>query len=815
MNDLIENTPFRKIAIITFQGVSKKLLYHYDLLYVMRGAIRIRTENGNFFLDEQDVILLDPHENYTVYSSNDNLVLSVIIDNSMFGLGKSVHIGKFVCNSSVDEHRHYNDLRRMLSQIASVYFNKKDINHLHLAALGYQLLYYLNLVHYEENLPFTTLSPDNKYSERMNLILTYIHQNYQEQISLQQLADYSHLSPSYLSKFFKKNMQTNFNQYLNHVRMQHALDDLMHTDNSIMVIAQDNGFPNISSFNKLFKEEYHTTPNRYRTELSGATSADFSDQSDVVEYRQPSDLLPILNLAQSEEEDFSLSDIHLPGIQSVTVQDDSGSHKIRPLWNSMLNLASADRVIYYNLEKVMYKALEDTSFRYGRIYHALSERFMPPNPNGGYEHFNLSIAVEMILTAKMCPYIELSNDVDFLRQSKPGSLENCTVSLEEYLAKVEDFLRYIITIFETREAERWIFEISWYCYYPNRAWENPKAYARRYRETCRLIKSYLPNALVGGIGFFTPVPTPLLEDLLKAMEEQQADIDFVSFAVFPYEYTHAWGAPGNPDPPKLFYSSDEHYALHKIQEYKNLLRHFAGYRDVSIHISALATSMHQSKVLNDSCFQASFLAQSTMDLLEKVDIIGYFQMADITFASSADTDRLLNGCNGLLNVFGIRKPGLVAISLFNDIGQNLLERGENYILTRGYQSNTYCLVVCNHIHPSDEFCMNPMQDPPLPETYSAFRPPRTLSFNFTLEFLKEGSYSIVGFHVNKEQGSLLDEWQKIDYWSRPDRNEIEYLKHIIYPKRTLLRRTAGENGLTIPFQLAPHEVAVFTIAKNL
>lgn len=87
MSDFIKNTLFRKIAMITFKSVSSTMMYLYDLFYVLKGAIRIQTESGNLFLDEQDVILLNPHETYSVYGSNDNLVLSVIIDNAAFGKG--------------------------------------------------------------------------------------------------------------------------------------------------------------------------------------------------------------------------------------------------------------------------------------------------------------------------------------------------------------------------------------------------------------------------------------------------------------------------------------------------------------------------------------------------------------------------------------------------------------------------------------------------------------------------------------------------------------------------------------------------------
>lgn len=41
----------------------------------------------------------------------------------------------------------------------------------------------------------------------------------------------------------------------------------MNTDYSILTIAEDNGFANVKSLNKLFKETYGMTPNAYRKNI--------------------------------------------------------------------------------------------------------------------------------------------------------------------------------------------------------------------------------------------------------------------------------------------------------------------------------------------------------------------------------------------------------------------------------------------------------------------------------------------------------------------------------------------------------------------
>ena len=82
-------------------------------------------------------------------------------------------------------------------------------------------------------------------------------------ISLNDLASEFHLSNAYLSRYLKKQLGTNFIDYLNSVRLHHALEELLYTDATITRAALDNGFANTAVFNKLFKASYNTTPSEY------------------------------------------------------------------------------------------------------------------------------------------------------------------------------------------------------------------------------------------------------------------------------------------------------------------------------------------------------------------------------------------------------------------------------------------------------------------------------------------------------------------------------------------------------------------------
>ena len=101
-------------------------------------------------------------------------------------------------------------------------------------------------------------------SELITSIMEYIDYNYFKPITLDEIATYTSYNKSYLSTLFKKKIGITIFEYLKNIRLEHCLKELKTTDKNIVDIALNNGFANIQSFNKVFKEVYHQTPLQYK-----------------------------------------------------------------------------------------------------------------------------------------------------------------------------------------------------------------------------------------------------------------------------------------------------------------------------------------------------------------------------------------------------------------------------------------------------------------------------------------------------------------------------------------------------------------------
>lgn len=100
------------------------------------------------------------------------------------------------------------------------------------------------------------------------MVLAYIHDHYQEDLSLNKMTSIFYVSKEHFSRQFHHYVGKSFKEYLMSYRLYKAYDDVISTSKTIQEIAYDHGFLNVKSFIKLFKETYHSTPFQYRKKIS-------------------------------------------------------------------------------------------------------------------------------------------------------------------------------------------------------------------------------------------------------------------------------------------------------------------------------------------------------------------------------------------------------------------------------------------------------------------------------------------------------------------------------------------------------------------
>ncbi len=277
----------------------------------------------NYYQEKIETNSLIPAKIYFGYGSDDtahyplhwhsNLEFDLVIDGIIRGLinGKSVevHPGEFFFVNSGELHETYSDdigklntvtlllsynlLKEYCENIDSYYFdfsdNKKAQMKVKQLIIECAYLYEQKEEFYELEISIVlrricsillndcrkerqTKSYERYESKSMINIkkaIGFMEENYETNFTLEDIALEIGMSPTYFSRFFKKNTGETFYAYLNKIRLYNAHRELMNSDLSITEIALNNGFANVKSFIEAFKSAYKTTPSKYKKSVKG------------------------------------------------------------------------------------------------------------------------------------------------------------------------------------------------------------------------------------------------------------------------------------------------------------------------------------------------------------------------------------------------------------------------------------------------------------------------------------------------------------------------------------------------------------------
>ncbi|GAA0836735.1 MULTISPECIES: helix-turn-helix domain-containing protein [Marinomonas] len=110
------------------------------------------------------------------------------------------------------------------------------------------------------------LKSNEALQRKINTVVDYVSQNYNQDISLSNAANLINMSDSHFSRFFRKATGNRFIEFVNRVRISRACNLLTETDQQIANICFQVGFNNVANFNRRFHELKGVTPRDFRSQ---------------------------------------------------------------------------------------------------------------------------------------------------------------------------------------------------------------------------------------------------------------------------------------------------------------------------------------------------------------------------------------------------------------------------------------------------------------------------------------------------------------------------------------------------------------------
>ncbi len=93
----------------------------------------------------------------------------------------------------------------------------------------------------------------------------YISENFSDcELSVEQVCSHLHVSSTYFSSLFKKEVGMSFVNYLTHVRLEEGIKLLNSTDDKAYMIALKVGYSQANYFSYVFRKKYGVAPSKYR-----------------------------------------------------------------------------------------------------------------------------------------------------------------------------------------------------------------------------------------------------------------------------------------------------------------------------------------------------------------------------------------------------------------------------------------------------------------------------------------------------------------------------------------------------------------------
>lgn len=788
-----------------------------ELLFVVKGSVRLYAQQSDAVLKTGQMIYIDSGEMHTLEPTDeDNLLVEMQLDSSALSPSRnrtqlSFHREQFLEEMSRDAL----DLREMNRMMALVVYeyDKRPKGYAQ-QIIGYVnmmlawLIRYGFLVEGEES-----NQPNDLFYHRINAILRYMDEHYDEHLTLQEIAKHEHISYYYLSSKFTHTTGMTFREHLTRIRLQKSIAELQSTRDSLEMIAAACGFNSARSYSTLFARQYGCSPAAYReaywknkpltTAAAGGESADYE-----VIYALLNDSVQTAATLPFWQEKREL------------IIDASGRNgTLNHCWAVTATCSRAADLLRSDIQSIVRRARQDIGFRYLRFHGLFSDDMMICNRDGeGKLRFNwiyVNQIFDFLVGIGLHPFLELS----FMPQelaSGPDTIfwyqANITPprDMGEWAELVYRLIRHCVERYGNQEVNQWKVEVWSQPDYQGYFWTGTmEDYFALYRASAEAVKRACPEIQVGGPGI-TSIEyekSDWISRFTAYCREQRVPLDFITFHV--YTDRRAYSSRGGEMVPRwqpnarLLREMEKDVIRTHIASSHGAVRHF--------HVTEWNLSARYVFCVRDTAFMAPYVIHTLLTCDELVDSMAFWTLSDLLYEIKTPVTGFHGGM-GLFHSPGIPKPSYLALTLMSKLGDQVVAKGDGWIITRQgelIQILLYHLVFLDQLAQqatdfTSEFTGN---------VYALFEEKPMIHYAITMKNVKN-SYRLNRYEINRKNGSAYDTWSAMGAVKDLRKEEISYLVASSVPKISSGEVTANEGKIHIDAILPPHGCQLIILEPN-
>lgn len=799
--------------------------YHYhkeiELIFVLKGSLSYFVNGQKYKLSEHDLFWVNSLDMHSVFSEAEESILLTLHLNQIFFDSYYENFSNcyYKYNDSINDRTNplYNSISSNLAKIM-LSMIKLDSDY-KLKSINYIIEIILVLLNNFKDENTQNLNSSLYKQNRLADILKFIEKNYSKELTLSSLSEEMHISPQYISKFFKDNLGIGFVDYINKLRITKSLNDLMENDKSILDIALEHGFNDHKAYNRAFKKEFNMTATEYKKENKiirsnkDAPNSYFSDSNSKGYFKY---LFEFINKEKNIADTTSSSSIQT----NINIYlNKSYFNKLSKYWNKITSIGRASLCLRHEVRRQIELAQEDIGYEFIRFHGIFSDEMMvykeDNNGNPIYNWVYVDEIFDFFQRINLKPFIELGFMPEALAsKSQHAFLWNANVSYPKSLKKWTDlvcaFINHCVDRYGIKEVKTWYFQIWNAPDLPEVFWfESKEKFFNFFKSTYAAIKNIYKDIKIGPPSLLPLNKFQWLNDFLKFCQSNFIELDFIACNI--YAYTD----PKNTSLPlQLFNRPNEFLALNaenflmdSILEAKELLKKYSV--TSPIFVTEWNLSPYTNDYNRDTCFLSSYITYNIVNNIDNIPILTFWSLSDIIEEGLTES-KLFHGGLGLLTYSRLKKPSYNAFSLLSKLGDDIVERGTDYIVTS--KGNNYQILLYNFVY-FDELFMS--GDKSLLDYHNRYNIFKNSNINKDINLilsLPGGYYRIKRWNLNRNSGSTFDAWQSMGAPEQIQSDVYDYLKSKEIPEIKISTEDVT-NELIISDSIPPHGILLIEIDK--
>lgn len=796
---------------------------HVELYYVLDGLLEITVLKQKYVLEQDQLIIINPFESYAISNSGSRLAVFTIdlllFDQRILPLG-----ARFNCNSlTISNQNDLTPLKNILANFVKNNIGGCEGKELMNKSLSYALIHLL-----VSNFASESDTPLNSYSAniaRMQNILQYLDEHYTENLKLSDLAERYFLSVPYMSKFFKAMIGTTFTEYMNDIRISHALDDLLRNNTNTELLAERHGFPNTRSLVNAFRQKYHMTPSRYKkyVQAKELPNRNFDTPSDFTDTIHTNHLGI---LSQYLTNDILLNTTttvrrHILDVAPINVLHTKGPFLHN--YKKTAALGKAKEILLSKNQEILKKIQNEIKFEYLSFHGLLDDDMMLYSEDSfGTPELSFSLidaTFDFLQSIKLKPVLELSFMPKALAKDNPAtsyyaqSIISLPYDIEKWNYMIRCLINHLMDRYGDSEVATW----------PIYLWSTPDLhtshlggdglddYNALYYATWQTIKACNPNLIMGSPNFsnHSLETGDYLASFIAFCTEHDCMPDFLCMNFFATSNLQKITDTTKTDTNLVLHSSPDAFSetLDKVKENFEKL----GVSHLPFYICEWNSSISHRELLHDTAFKSSYVVKNILENHNRFQSLAYWTLSDLLGEVKLSGQQFHGGL-GMFTFDGTPKAVYHAYELLSQLGDTLIDSGDGYFLTQN--ANELQLMLYNYHHFSALYAAGELFDVTPTNRYTPFDRTYTQKFIIPLRNLADGNYVLTETVVNKEYGSSYDKWVELGAETLTNAKEQQYLRSASVPK--IIRKSVHveSHQLIISRELEPHEIRLIKIRKK-